>query len=417
MPSGDLEERAQRQLERLQSTLNRAFRSVPFHQQRLRRNGVDPTAIESLADLDRLPFMTRGHLGENYPYGLFAVPLRDIVRIHTAPGTSLNPSVSGYTAQDLNHWSEMVSRSLAAAGLCCDDILQISLDPGLNDWGRDYKSGAEALGASVVPNSLISCEKQLMVLRDYKISVLVTTPAYALQIAEHLYEAGMNPTQLSLKTLILVGEPPDPDARAGLEEKLHVTTWIHYGLAEVPGAALAYECAEHNGLHVHDEHFLPEIIDPQSGRGLPAGSEGELVLTTLSARAMPLIRFRTGDRARLVADACPCGADGVRIDWLDGRTDQLMVLRGVKLHRDQVSAHIAAALGFSPDRQQVFVNRQQGRRLLEVWIGVDDRLFSDEIKMLEKRMLAVADHLHERLGVPVTVRLKERSSFPDGTTA
>ena len=416
MPSGDFEDRAQRQLERLQSTLNRAFRSVPFHQQRLRRNGVDPTAIESLADLDRLPFMTRGHLGENYPYGLFAVPLRDIVRIHTAPGTSLNPSVSGYTAQDLSHWTEMVSRSLAAVGLCCDDILQISLDPGLNDWGRDYKSGAEALGASVVPNSLLSCEKQLMVLRDYKISVLVTTPAYALQIAEHLYEAGMNPTQLSLKTLILVGEPPQPAARAALEEKLHVTTWIHYGLAEVPGPALAYECTEHNGLHVHDEHFLPEIVDPQSGRRLPAGSEGELVLTTLTARAMPLIRFRTGDRARLAAETCPCGAAGVRIAWLDGRTDQLMVLRGVKLHRDQVLAHIAAALGFSPDRQQVFVNRQQGRQLLEVWIGVDDRLFSDEIKMLEKRMLAVADHLHERLGVPVTVRLKERSSFPNGTT-
>ena len=370
------------------------------------------TAIESAADLAALPFMTRAHLGENYPYGLFAVPLRDIVRIHTAPGTTLNPSVSGYTAQDLGHWTEMVSLSLSAAGVGCDDILQISLDPGLNDWGRDYKSGAEALGASVVPNSLLSCEKQLMVLRDYKITVLVTTPAYAAQIAEHLYDAEMNPTQLSLKTLILVGEPVNRADRAAIEEKLHVTTWIHYGMAEVPGPALAYECSRHDGLHVHDEHFLPEIIDPLSGQRLQDGAEGELVLTSLTARAMPLIRFRTGDRARIVAEACTCGAAGVRIAWLDGRTDQLLLLRGVKLHREQVRAHIAAALGFSPDLQAVFVNRHQGRQFLEVWIGVDDRLFSDEIKMLEQRMLAIADRLHERLGVPVTVRLKERASFP-----
>jgi phenylacetate-CoA ligase len=196
-----------------------------------------------------------------------------------------------------------------------------------------------------------------------------------------------------------------------LEEKLHVATWVHYGLAEVPGPALAYECAAHDGLHVHDAHFLPEIVDPASGERLPAGADGELVLTTLTARAMPLIRFRTGDRSRLLVAPCACGTPGVRIAWLEGRTDQLLVLRGVKLHRDQVQAHMAAALGFSPDRQRVFVNRQQGRQILEVWIGVDDRLFSDEIKMLEKRMLAVADHLHERLGVPVTVRLKERGSF------
>ena len=413
MQSGNRDDRAQRQLERLQSTLNRAFRSVPFHQQRLRCNGIDPAAIESVADLAAMPFMTRRHLGENYPYGLFAVPLRDIVRIHTAPGTTLNPSVSGYTAQDLRHWTAMVSHSLAAAGVNADDILQISLDPGLNDWGRDYKSGAEAIGASVIPNSLLSCEKQLMVLRDYKTSVLVTTPGYAAQIATHLYDAGMNPTQLSLKTLILVGEPVSDATRNALQERLHVTAWVHYGMAEVPGPALAFECVQHDGLHVHDEHFIPEIIDPDSGRVLPAGTHGELVLTSLTARAMPLIRFRTGDRARLLTTACACAAEGIRIEWLVGRCDRLLVLRGVKVHRDQVQAHIAAALGFTPDRQHVFVNDEQDRPLLEVWIGVDDRLFSDEIKMLEKRLLAIADRLYERLGVPVTVRLKERGSFAE----
>lgn len=411
MPSAEFDDRAQRQLERLQSTLNRAFRSVPFHQERLRRNGIHPERVETVADLAEMPFMTRRHLGENYPYGLFAVPLRDIVRIHTAPGTTLNPSVSGYTAQDLRLWTGIVSESLAAAGVGDEDILQISLDPGLNDWGRDYKLGAEALGASVIPNSLLSLEKQLMVLRDYRTTTLITTPAYALQIADHVRAVSIDLNRLALKTLILVGEPVPAALRRRLEDSLQVTTWLHYGLSEVPGPALAYECPRHAGLHVHDEHFLFEIIDPDTGRPLPPGAEGELVLTSLTIRAMPLIRFRTGDRARRLEGACDCGQGAGRIAWLTGRSDDLMLLRGVKIDRGQVLGQISTALGFEPGLYRIFVNTETDRSLLEVWIGVDDRIFSDEIKMLEKRMADIGRRLYESLGVPVTVRLKERDTF------
>jgi phenylacetate-CoA ligase len=411
MPSAEFDDRAQRQLERLQSTLNRAFSSVPFHQERLKRNGIRPEQVETIADLAGMPFMTRRHLGENYPYGLFAVPLRDIVRIHTAPGTTLSPSVSGYTARDLRQWTAMVSESLAAAGVGAEDILQISLDPGLNDWGRDYKLGAEALGASVIPNSLLSLEKQLMVLRDYRTTTLITTPSYAAQIADHVQALRIDLDRLALKTLILVGEPVPPALRRRLEDDLQVVAWLHYGLSEVPGPALAFECHLHEGLHLHDEHFLVEIVDPDTGQPVPPGAEGELVLTSLTTRAMPLIRFRTGDLAKRLEGPCACGRAAERIVWLPGRADDLMVLRGVKIDRGQVLAQIAAALGFEPDRYRIFVNTEKNRRLLEVWIGVDDRIFSDEIKMLEKRMADIGRRLYESLGVPVTVRLKERDTF------
>lgn len=413
-PDGNVcipEERDQLVLERLQSTLNRAYRNVPFHRQRLQADRIDPSDIQSLDDVQRLPFTTRKHLSENYPYGLFAVPLRDIVRIHTAPGTSSNPTVSGYTRQDLQIWENMVATALQHSGVTPDDILQISLDPGLNTWGRDYKSGAESLGASVIPNTLLSIEKQFMVMRDYKPSVLVTTPSYALQLATHLEQQGLAPEDFSLKKLILVGEPADPAQRDYLEDKLLVSTWQHFGLSEVPGPALAYECDNRSCLHVNDDHFLPEIIDPATGATLPPGAIGELVLTTLTTRAYPLIRFRTGDMARILPEPCDCDCRLVRIEWRSERSDRLIRIRGVKIHRQQILAAIETALGMSPQQYCMFENRYRGKTYLEIWIAVDDALFSDEIKMLEERMKTVRDQVQEDTGVPVIVRLKERASI------
>ncbi|MBW2567772.1 MAG: AMP-binding protein [Deltaproteobacteria bacterium] len=413
-----LEERAQIQLERLQSTLNRAYRNVPFHRNRKNRKGqiidIDRFQVESIKDLSYLPFMERKHLGEYYPYGLFAVPLRDIVRIHTAPGTTLNPTVSGYTRHDLLAWKEMVSTALIASKVTAHDILQINLNSGLANWGRDYKDGAESIEAGVIPNTHLSIEKQLKVLKDYKTSVLITTPAFASQLAGYIKtETDLNFAGLNLKTLILVGEPTGMESRSFLEEQLHATTWLHYGLSEVPGPAIAFECEKHGGLHVNEDNFIPEIVDVETGELLPEGETGELILTALTMRAFPLIRFKTGDRARFIQDTCNCGCPFKRIEWLEKRTDDMFLINGVKVHQKLILLHIEDALGFVPARYCFFKSRQDAKNYLEVWIAVDDTLFSDEIKALEKLMKIIEDKLHENIGVPVSIKLKEKRSFQD----
>ncbi len=411
------EEWSQLRLERLQTTLNRAYRNVPFHQNRqneiARKTRRDPSLIEDIREIAALPFMERKHLGEHYPYGLFAVPLRDIVRIHTAPGASLNPTVTGYTRQDLNLWREVVARALSAAGITPHDILQISLDFGLANWGRDYKDGAEELEIGVIPNSPLSPDKQLMVLRDYKTSTLVTTPSEAGHLADLMFQAGMNPTATNLKRFILVGEPVEADFRNLLTERLHVETWVHYGLSEVPGPAIGFECTEHQGLHLNEDHFLAEIIDPVTGRVQPEGETGELVLTTLTTRAFPLIRFRTGDRARIIPEPCPCGRPLVRMGWLFDRPDHILTGNGGKVHRDQLPGRLARALGVSPGFRYFLTKHPGEKKYLEVWIGMEYSFFSDEIKDLEKQVDGLVETLHENLGVPVGIRLKEKASLAD----
>ncbi len=405
------DEKHQLQLERLQSTLNRAYRHVPFHTNRLNVLGVEPSDIATLAEIDRLPFMERADFSQHYPYDLFAVPLRDIVRIHTAPGTTRNPTVSGYTAQDLEHWRQMLARAMTAAGVTPNDILQISLNPGLANWGRDYKDGAESLGASVIPNTQLSVEKQLMVLRDYKTTALITTPAMAAHLADYMSDTGMGPASLSLHTLILCGECVDPDFRKFLEERLHVRSWVHYGLSEVPGPAIAFECRDHGGLHINEDHFLPEIVDPATGAALAAENTGELVLTTLTTRAFPLIRFKTGDRARIVKEACSCGSTLARIQWYAQRADDIMNIDGVNVHGNQVFFHLENMLTLSKEAVSYRVVHREGRKLLEIFIRMNDSIFSDEIKELEKLLRSSEIRLRENLGVPVLIRLVESGSM------
>ncbi|MDM8536609.1 AMP-binding protein [Desulfobacterales bacterium HSG17] len=408
------DDRAQLQLERLQSTLNRAYRNVPFHQSRqnkiARETGRDPSVLENQAMISDFPFMQRKHLGEHYPYGLFAVPLRDIVRIHTAPGTGSNPTVTGYTRQDLTIWKEMVAQAFKAAGVTSHDILQISLDPGLANWGRDYKDGAESLGLGVIPNTPISSEKQLMILRDYKTSVLVTTPSEASQLAAQMFKFKLNPSAFNLKHLILVGEPVSKEFREQVEKQLHVETWLHYGLSEVPGPAIAYECEHHKGLHINEDHFLPEIIDPESGNVLPKGEKGELVLTSLTIRAFPLIRFRTGEGASFITEPCLCGRSLIRMEWLDFRADDILNINGVKVHQNQILHCLKSQLGFTPS-YCISIKKELGKKnYLEIYLSMEGKLFSDEIKILENQIKSLKDNLHENLGVPVQIKLKESFS-------
>jgi len=405
------EEKNQLQLERLQSTLNRAYRNVPFHKKRFKEMGIDLSQIGSLSDIARLPFMERQNISENYPYNLFAVPLRDIVRIHTAPGTTHKPTVSGYTPQDLSNWQSILARALQASEVTAHDILQITLNPGLANWGRDYKNGAEAIEASVIPHTPMSIEKKLMVLRDYKTSALITTPSSALQLADYVHQNEININVFELRTLILVGEAIGEDDRRLVEEALHVSIWSHYGLSEVPGPAIAFECDAHKGLHINEDHFLPEIVDPETGIVLPEGQFGELVLTTLTTRAFPLIRFKTGDQARITKNQCACDRKLCRVDWQGDRTDDLINIDGIKVHKKQIQLSIQTLLDLPSEASKFFIKKRDEKKYIEVWIPVNDEIFSDEIKNLEALIQYAEKNLLENIGIPVVIRLKEKNTI------
>ncbi len=402
------EDKHQLQLERLQSTLNRAFRQVSFHRQRMKAAGIEPGQIESAADVTKLPFLERADFNEHYPYELFAVPLRDIVRIHTAPGTSRNPTVSGYTAQDLTNWRHMTRRALSAASVSPNDILQIAFNPGLANWGRDYKDAAEDMGVSVIPNTWLSTDKQFMVLRDYKTTVLVTSPAFALQLADYMHRMQVGPAALNLHTIIIAGEKISDERLKIIEEQAFVTCWLHYGLNEVPGPTIAFECKAHDGLHINEDHFLAEIIDPETTQALPVGHPGELVLTTLTTRAFPLIRFRTGDKARIVEEPCSCGSPLASIEWFGERTDDIMKVDGVNINRQQVESILEETLPVSSAQIDCRVREDNGRKILEIFLPMNEEIFSDEIKEIEKLLRKTEDRLREDLGVAVAIRLVEK---------
>lgn len=408
MPEISLEEKEQLKLERLQSTLNRAYKNVPFHRNRFQALQVSPQDIGSIEDIKRLPLMDRSHLGTHYPYGLFAVPLRDIIRIHTAPGTGTSPSVSGYTKADLLIWKKLVARSYHAAGITEMDIILIHLPPGLANWGRDYKDGGETVGAGVIPNSSLSLSKLRMVLKDYRATTLVTTPVFAEQLMEHMFDVGQNPNELNLKRVIFVGEPVEKMAAQTIAKRLHVDVWRHYGLSEIPGPAIAHECSSHCGLHINDDHILPEIIDPATQKPVKSGGTGELVLTTLSARAFPLIRFRTGDMARFVTEPCGCGSPLAKIDWLAERADEMLIISGIKISADQVKNCLQKALNLPSTDCSIARIRQGAADVMVVTLVMDDRLFSDEIKMLEQLMRRTEETLAEQVGVPVKLRLAQK---------
>ena len=399
-------DKEQLQLERLQTTLNRACRNVPFHSNRLAENNL--SGITALEDLAALPFMDRSHLATHYPYGLFAVPLRDIVRIHTAPGTGDNPSISGYTRTDLVIWQKLVAKSYTAAGVTDADIILIHLPGGLANWARDYKDGGEAVGASVIPNAELSVAKTLMVIRDYKVTTLVTTPAFARHFMDYMFDQAYNPNELNLKHIILVGEPDDGKTINELKERLYVDVWLNYGLSEIPGPAIAHECRYHEGLHINDDHILPEIIHPATGKPAAPGETGELVLTTLSARAFPLIRFRTGDMARFITDPCPCGSGFTRIQWMAERADDYMIISGIKVSEPQIRQSLKQTLGLSSIDCTMERVCQTGTELLTVCIVMDDQLFSDEIKGIEQLVYRAEENLSEQCGIKVRIRLVQQ---------
>jgi phenylacetate-CoA ligase len=406
----DREELELLQLERLQSTLTRAFRQVKFYRRQFEGLGLGLDAIRELKDVARLPFTTREDLSENYPYGLFAVPLRDIVRILSSPGTTEKPLVVGYAAQDLKLWLELLARLYNAAGVGREDIVQLILPPGLANWRRDLQAGAEYLGASVIPAATLNFAKELMVMRDYKTSVLVTTPSLARHLLTIMARMDLSPVELSLKKALLVAAPLPSETRREIEAGFQIKIATAYGITEVMGPGLAFSCEANQGFHFSEDHFYPEIIDPASGQVVRPGESGELVITTLSTVAFPLVRFRSGDRARLVTKTCACGRTLVRLGEISGRVDAIFSVGGIKVHPDQLKLLLSEVLGGHAASYHWQVDAEDGLDFLNIDLGLNEAIFSDEVKALEGLCRRARRHLQDHLGISARITLKEAES-------
>jgi len=403
MPREDLE---QLQLERLQATLNRAHRNVRFYRNRFEQMGIEPGDIRTREDLRKIPFTTKEDLRNNYPYGMFAVPLREVVRIHSSTGTTGKPTVVGYTANDLDAWSEVVARIMTAAGVTRDDVVQIAFGYGLFTGGFGLHYGSEKIGASVIPISSGNTRRQLMIMEDYRTTALVCTPSYAMFLTEIMEESGIDPERLSLRYGLFGSEPWSERIRGEIESKMGIIATDNYGLSEVMGPGVAGECLERSGLHLNEDHFIPEIIDPETGETLPFGEKGELVLTTVTREAMPLIRYRTRDVTRLYLDGCPCGRTLIKMEKVSGRTDDMIIYKGVNIYPSQVEEVLFEFEGVTP-HYQIRLSREGALDTMEILVEVGEGIFFDEMKKQKEMVEQINDALRSSLGVSAKVRLVE----------
>jgi phenylacetate-CoA ligase len=405
----------QLQLERLQTTLVRAYRNVRFYHQVLDARGIDVERLRSLGDLQQLPFTTKADLRRAYPYDMFAVPLREIVRIHKSSGTTGKPIVVGYTRNDVRRWAELVARQLVAAGLSDHDVVQVAFDYGLFTGGLGFHYGAEKLGAAVIPTSSGGrLADQLYIIKDYKTTALVTTPSHAAALAHLLPELGIHPEELHLKCGIFGAEPWSEELRSFLEERLRIKAYDSYGLSELTGPGVAAECEARSGLHVNEDHFLVEVVAPDSGAVLPEGREGELVFTTLAKEGIPLLRYRTGDLGRLLAGPCGCGRTFVRMSRVAGRTDDLLMIRGAKVLPSQFAEALGSLRGLS-GRFEIVLDTEADQDVLEVKVAVgEEGSLLDEVKSVERLRGQIRQRLEDLLGFAPTVTYVERTTLEAG---
>ncbi len=401
------EELAELQLKKLQTTIARAYENVPFYRQRFEAAGINPESIHSLNDLSRLPFTLKSDLRDNYPFGMFAVPQSQLVRLHASSGTTGKPTVVGYTQGDLDMWSDLVARALTMAGATVESVIQVAFGYGLFTGGLGLHYGVERLGATAVPSSGGNSPRQIMLMQDFGTNILACTPSYALYLAETMEKMGLDPGQLALETGVFGAEPWSNRMRTAIEEKLKIKALDIYGLSEIMGPGVAMECEYQNGLHFFEDHFLPEIIDPDTGECLPYGEKGELVITTLDKEGLPMIRYRTRDIAVLHPEACPCGRTLVRMEKVLGRTDDMVIIRGVNVFPSQVETVLLQFNSLAPFYELV-VDRQGNLDSLEVRVEVTENILqSAEIKELERIRSDVRRRLDSYLGIAVDVKLVE----------
>jgi phenylacetate-CoA ligase len=395
------------QLRRLQTTLEKAYATVPFYQSSFKSAGITPADIQSLDDLRQIPFTTKQDLRDNYPFGMFAVPMDNVVRIHASSGTTGQPTVVGYTARDINTWAELMARSLSAGGASRGDIIHNAYGYGLFTGGLGVHYGAEKLGASIIPVSGGNTKRQIIIMKDFGPTILTATPSYTLHLAEVADEMGISFKDLNFKFGIFGAEPWSETMRQEIENKLNLTAVDIYGLSEVIGPGVAIECHEAKaGLHVFEDHFLPEIIDPATGEVLPYGTPGELVFTSLTKEAFPVVRYRTRDISTLNPEPCICGRTHLRMKRVSGRTDDMLIIRGVNVFPSQIESVLMLVDGVEP-HYQLIVDREGNLDTLTVMVEVDERLFSDEVKQLQQLEIKLSTDIKEMLGVSAKVKLVE----------
>ncbi len=404
MPRPQLEEL---QLKRLKEVVERVSKTVPFYQQAFAEAGVTADDIKSLDDLAKLPFTAKEDFRRTYPFGLFAVPMRDIVRLHASSGTTGKMVVGGYTQADLDLWGEVIARTLTLGGVTADDIVHNAYGYGLFTGGLGLQIGAERIGATVIPMSGGLTKRQLMIMEDFGSTILTCTPSYALVLAEEAREMGIDfKERMKLRVGFFGAEPWSEKMREEIEDKLGLKAFDIYGLTEIIGPGVSNECPEHNGLHIFDDHFLPEIIDPETGERLDYGQEGELVITTLTKEAMPVIRFRTRDRTVLHAEPCPCGRTSVRMEKVLGRTDDMLIVRGVNLFPSQIERVLLEVREVEPYYQIVIDRPRDQLDVLEIWVEVGEDLFRPvDTRRLDELKEKIHTEMKMALGISTVVKL------------
>lgn len=390
--------------ERLKKLVKRIYQNVPVYRKKMQELDLTPFDIDTIEDIKKLPFTTKEDIRDTYPYGIFAKPMSEILRVHASSGTTGKATVVGYTPRDIEIWAECVSRVLAMAGVGKDDIMQISYGYGLFTGGLGLHYGAENLGCTVVPMSTTSTRKQIEMMEDLGCTVVACTPSYLMHLAETIIEEDKL-DDLSLRVAICGAEPWTENMRIKLEEKLNIKVFDIYGLSEIMGPGVAADCEYHQGLHIYEDHFYPEVLDPNTLEPVADGEIGELVITTLTKEGFPLIRYRTKDLTSIDHNVCQCGRTAARISKFVGRSDDMLVIRGVNIFPSQLEAALID-LG-ETSHYQIIVDRVDNMDTFELLVEVDDSLFSDEVRMLEQRRKYLAKGLRDHLGVSIDVKLVE----------
>lgn len=398
------------QLDRLQTILKRVGTNVPFYRNKFNELGLKPEKVSSLEDIKDFPFTLKQDLRDNYPYGLFAVPLREVVRVHSSSGTTGMATVVGYSKNDITMWSDLVARVLCSAGVTPDDVIQIAFGYGLFTGGFGLHYGAERLGASVIPISAGNTKRQIQIMQDFKSTALVCTPSYALKMADVMMDIGVNPNGLSLRYGLFGAEPWSEAMRLEINERLGIRATDNYGLSEVLGPGVAGECQECNGLHINEDHFLAEILHPETLEPVSPGEIGELVITTLTKEAFPVIRYRTRDLTRFIPEPCPCGRTFKRVSRMLGRSDDMLIIKGVNVFPTQIEAVLFEIEGTEP-HYRLIVDREKNEDILTVMVEVVESMFFDEMKKQRSLVDTIKKKLASELGIGVQVKLVEERTL------